>query len=136
MPNDRIAYGFFYWDFVSISGLPQIPQRELKEIKMPGVWGVAFKVMSREAPEGRLTLTAAALNQADEEAWIASMSELVGRPVSIYTSTGVAYHNQVVTSVRHVSSNGIAVGAFKATSLGNVGRLLVFEMGVKYPFGV
>jgi hypothetical protein len=136
MPRDRIDYGIYSWQFVSIAGTPQIPSRQLKVVKMPGVWGKSFKVMSQEAPPARLTLTAVAINQADEEAWIASMAELAGRPVSVYSSTGVAYHNQIVHSVRHVSGATVVVGAYQGVSLGSTGRLLVFEMDVEYPFGV
>lgn len=136
MPHDRITYSVYTWDFVQIQGVPNIPQRKLKTIKMPGVWGKAFKFMSIEADPARLTLVAAAINQADEEAWIASMAELTGRPVTVYSSTGVPYYNQIFHEVRHVSTTTVAVGAFANVDLGSTGRLLTFEATLEYPYGV
>lgn len=135
MPNDRITYGFNTWNFVQIIGVPNIPQRKLKPIKMPGVWGKAFKFMSQEADPARLTLVAPAVDQADEEAWIASMAELTGRPVTVYSGTGVAYHNQIFHEVRHVGTQSVRVGVYGGVNLGDTGRLVTFEATLEYPYG-
>lgn len=135
MPHDRIVYGPYYWDFIQIIGEPQIPQRKLKGIKMPGVWGKAFKIMSQEADPARLTLVAAAINLADESAWIASMAELTARPVTVYTSTGRVHHNQIFHEVVLKSVQTVAVGAWQSVDLGNDGRILMFEATLEYPYG-
>lgn len=135
MPRDRIVYGAFYWDFVMIAGVPQIPQRVLKTIKMPGVDGKAFKFLSAEASPARLTLIAPAVNQADEEAWIAAMAELTGRQVTVYSSTGVAYHNQVFHEIVLRSVEPVIVGSYGGVNLGSTGRLLTFEATLEYPYG-
>lgn len=135
MPHDRITYGLFTWDFVRLDGQPQIPQRKLKTIKMPGTWGKAFKIMSMEADGARVTLEAAAVDEADEYAWIASMFELTGRPVSLYTGTGVLYQNQIFYDVRHEGTVKMAVANWGGINLGPDARLLTFSATVEYPFG-
>lgn len=135
MPNDRIVFGAYTWNFVSLSGNPQIPQRVLKTLQMPGVDGKAFKIMRREGSKATIQFTAVAVNLADEIAWIASMAELSGRQVQIYSSTGVSYGNQVLHEVQHVSSQKIAVGAWGATALGSDARLLTFQATTEYPYG-
>lgn len=136
MPADRIVYGAFSWQFVAIRGVPQLPDANLQRIKKRGVDGAAYLYVDREAEPSTLTLEAAALNQADEESWIASMSNLVGLQVTVYTSTGVSYGSLVVTACRHLASQAVAVGKYGAVSLGSTGRLLTFEMVVEYPYGV
>lgn len=135
MPHDRIVYGIYYWDFARISGQPQIPQRKLKTIKMPGVWGKAFKIMSQEADGARVTLEAVAVNEADEYDWITAMSELTGRPVSIYSGTGIAYHNQIFHSVVHEGTQKMTVASWGGLDLGSDARLMTFSATVEYPFG-
>lgn len=135
MPHDRITYGAYTWDFVQINGVPQTPQRKLKVLKMPGVWGKAFKLMSQEADPARLQLVGVAADEADEEAWITAMTSLTGLPVTVYSSTGVPYYNQIFHSVVHKSTQTVAVGAWASVDLGNTGRLVVFEATLEYPFG-
>lgn len=135
MPRDRIVFGSYIWNFVSIQGQPQIPSRVLKTIKMPGVDGKAFKFMSAEAPPARLTLIAPAVDAADQEAWIVAMSELTGRQVTVWDSTGVAYNNQVFHEVVLRGVQTVTVGAFNGISLGSTGRLLTFEATLEYPYG-
>ena len=136
MAHDRITYGVNTWDFVAILGLPQIPQRMLKPVEMPGVDGLAFKYMANRAQPSRLTLVAVATDQSDEEAWIASMAALTALRVAIYTGTGVLYQNQVFMEVVHRESRQISVGAWANVSLGNTGRLLIFEVTIQFPYGV
>lgn len=135
MPHDRIAYGIYYWDFVRTSGHPQIPTRQLKVIKMPGVDGKAFKFMSQEARGHRVSLEAVAADEADEYAWIAAMAELSGRQVSFYTGTGIAHHNQVFHEVVHEDSQKMAVAKWYENDLGSDARLLTFSATVEYPYG-
>lgn len=135
MAHDRIVYGIYSWDFVAIEGIPQVVQRTLKAVKQPGVDGVAFKYMANDAQPSRLTLIAVATDQSDEEAWIAAMANLTGRQVSIYSSTGVAYHNQVFHEVAHRSANRMEVAAWANVDLGSTSRLLVFDVTVQYPYG-
>jgi hypothetical protein len=136
MAHDRITYGSFFWDFVRLDGQPQLPQRKLKTIKMPGVWGKAFKLMSVEADPARVVMEAAAVNEADEIDWIAAMFELTARPVGLYTGTGLLYQNQVFHEVRHERSVKMAVAAWGPVDLGADARLLTFSATVEYPFGV
>lgn len=135
MPHDRITYGLFTWDFVRLDGQPQIPQRKLKTLKMPGVWGKAFKIMSQEADPARVVLEAAAINEADEYDWIAAMHELTARPVSLYTGTGILYQNQIFHEVKHEGSVKMAVASWAGINLGPDARLLTFSATVEYPFG-
>jgi len=135
LAHDRITYGIFTWDFARIDGQPQIPQRKLKPIKMPGVWGKAFKLMSQEADPAQVTLEAPALSLVEEMDWIASMAELTGRPITLYTGTGVPYQNQIFHSVVHVRTVKVAVGKWGTVNLGSDGRLLTFTAVVEYPFG-
>ena len=135
MAHDRIEFGFFFWDFVAIRGVPQIPQRVLKGMKMPGVDGMAFKFMSLEGSPSRVVLEAPALNLADEIDWIASMAELSGRQISLYSATSVGYHNQVFHEVTHEGTQACVVGAWGPYNLGSTGRLLTFSATVQYPYG-
>lgn len=135
MPHDRITYGFYVWNFVAIRGVPQIPSRVLKVVKMPGVDGKAFKFLSAEAKPARVRLEAAAINEADEYDWIVAMSELTGRPISLYSSTSLAYHNQIFHELSHVDSQAMAVAAWGGLDLGSDARLLTFEATVEYPYG-
>lgn len=136
MAHDRITYGLYTWDFVALVGSIQVPQRVLKTIKMPGVDGKAFKELSIEAQPGQLIMLAPALNQADEEDWIASMFGLSGAgSVTIYSGTEVPYYNRILTNMVHRSSERVAVGAYAGVSLGSTGRLLTFEATIEYPFG-
>lgn len=135
MPNDRIVYGAFTWDLIAITGNPQAPRWRLKTIKNPGVDGKAFKYMSREGAPQKLILEAAAVDAADEAAWINSMAALVGLQVTIYSSTSLSYSNYVVTDCTHVESVKLIVGMYGAVSLGSDGRLLTFELTVESPYG-
>lgn len=135
MPHDRITYGVYTWDFARISGVPQIPTRQLKIIKMPGVDGKAFKFMSMEGRAQRVQLEAPAEDEADEIAWIAAMAELSGRQVSLYSGTGIGYHNQVFHEVVHEGTEKMAVASWNGTDLGSDARLLTFSATVEYPYG-
>ncbi len=135
MPHDRITYGIYNWDFVSIMGVPQPPTRELKTIKMPGVDGCAFKFMSMTAKPTSITMLAAALDDSDEEDWIRSMAELSGRQVTLWSSTGIPYYSQVFHEVLHQKTQKVGVGAYGPYSLGSTGRLLTFQATVQYPYG-
>lgn len=135
MPHDRIVYGIYYWDFVRLDGQPQMPQRILKRIKMPGVWGKAFKIMSQEAAPARVKLLAPAINAADEIDWIVAMRELTARPVGLYTGTGIFYQNQVFHELTHEGSEKMHVASWAGLDLGSDARLLTFSATVEYPFG-
>lgn len=135
MPNDRITYGVYTWNFIAIHGAPDLPDWTLKPIKKDGVDGIAFKYQDRMAEPSTLTLEAAAEDLLDEAAWMASMKALVGYGITIYSATGITYSNVVVLGVRLVNSQAVTVGAWGATSLGSDGRILTFEMTVQYPYG-
>lgn len=135
MPHDRITFGVYYWDFARIGGIPQIPTRQLKILKMPGVDGKAFKFMSMEAKAQRVKLEAAAVDEADEIAWISAMGELSGRQVSLWTGTGIGHHNQVFHEVVHEDSQKMAVASWAGLDLGSDARLLTFSATVEYPYG-
>ena len=65
MAYNRIQNGFGTWDFIEISGHPDLPGQQLKAIEKDGVDGVAFKEMEFRAAPTSLYLRGLATDASD-----------------------------------------------------------------------
>ena len=134
MPYNRITNGFGTWDFVEISGHPDLPGQELKAIEKDGVDGVAYKEMQFSARSTPLYLRGIATDAADLQLFIANMKNLQGTQATIYTSSGIAYNNVVIENVTHNSSKYLHVAQWQGVSFPNSWEVK-WQITVRYPYG-
>lgn len=134
MPYNRITNGFGTWDFVEISGHPDLPGQQLKAIEKDGVDGVAFKEMAFSARATPLYLRGLATDAADLQLFIANMKNLQGTQATIYTSSGIAYNNVVIENVTHNSSKLLYVAQWQGTTFSYPWEVK-WQMTVRYPYG-
>ena len=134
MPVNRIVYGSSFWDFIEISGHPDLPGQTLKAIEKDGVDGVAFKEMQFSANPTPLYLRGLAVDAADLQLFIANVKNLQGTQVTLYTSSGIAYNGVVIESVTHNSSKFLHVAQWQATTFANAWEIK-WQIVVRYPYG-
>ena len=134
MPYNRIVHNSSFWDFIEISGHPDLPGQELKAIEKDGVDGVAYKEMQFSAKSTPLYLRGLATDAADLALFIANVKNLQGTQSTIYTSSGIAYNGVVIESVTHNSSKVLHVAQWQATTFTNAWEVK-WQMVVRYPYG-
>lgn len=134
MPYNRIVHNSSYWDFIEISGHPDLPGQTLKTIEKDGVDGVAYKEMAFRANSTPIYLRGLATDAADLQLFIASMKNLQGTQVTIYTSSGIAYNNVIIESVTHNSSKFLHMAQWAAYTFPNSWEVK-WQMVVRYPYG-
>lgn len=134
MAYNRIQNSFGTWDFIEISGHPDLPGQQLKTIEKDGVDGVAFKEMEFRAASTSLYLRGLATDASDMQTWIANMKNLQGTQVELWTSAGLYYNGVVITNVTHNSSKFLHVAQWGPYSFSNCWELK-WQMTVQYPYG-
>lgn len=134
MPANRIVYGSYTWDFIEISGQPDLPGMNLKAIEKDGVDGVAFKEMEFKANSSPLYLRGLAVNLADAQLFIANIKNLQGTQITLYTATGLQYNGLVVESVTHNSTKYLHVAQWGAYTY-PASYEIQWQMVVRYPYG-
>ena len=134
MPYNRIVYGSSFWDFIEISGHPDLPGQTLKAIEKDGVDGVAFKEMQFSANSTPLYLRGLAVDAADLQLFIANVKNLQGTQVTLYTSSGIAYNGVVIESVTHNSSKFLHVAQWQQYTFPNSWEIK-WQIVVRYPYG-
>lgn len=134
MSYNRITYGATSWDFIEISGHPDLPGRQLKAIEKDGVDGVAFKEMEFKAAPSSLYLRALATDAADMQVWIANVKNLQGTQVQLWTSAGLYYNGVVILNTTHNSSKFLHVAQWGPYSYPNSWELK-WQITVQYPYG-
>lgn len=134
MPRNRIVYGLTTWDFIEISGHPDLPGQTLKTIQKDGVDGVAFKEMAFTAQPTSMYLRGLAINYADLQLFIANVKNLQGCQVSIYTSTETLYNGVVILNTTHNSTKFLSLAQWGANTYTNCYEIR-WQMTVQYPYG-
>lgn len=134
MAKNRIVYGLSTFDFIEISGHPDLPGRELKAIHKDGVDGVAFKEMEFVAKPSSLYLRGLATNFADLQLFIANVKNLQGTQVTIYTSTEVQYDGVVILNTTHNGSKFLSLAQWGGTTYTNCYEVR-WQITVQYPYG-
>jgi len=134
MAYNRIVFGSYTWDFLEISGHPDLPGQQLKAIEKDGVDGVAFKEMEFRAAPTSIYLRGLAVDAADMQLFIANMKNLQGTQVQLWTSAGLYYNGVVILNVTHNSSKFLHVAQWGATSYPNSWEIK-WQMTVQYPYG-
>jgi len=134
MAYNRIVFGSYTWDFLEISGHPDLPGQQLKAIEKDGVDGVAFKEMEFRAAPTSIYLRGLAVDAADMQTFIANMKNLQGTQVQLWTSAGLYYNGVVILNVTHNSSKFLHVAQWGATSYPNSWEIK-WQMTVQYPYG-
>ncbi len=134
MARNRIVYGLSTFDFIEISGHPDLPGQELKTIHKDGVDGVAFKEMEFVAKPSSLYLRGLAGDYAELQLSIANVKNLQGLQVDIYTSTEVLYEGVVVLNVTHNGSKFLSLAQWGGTTYTNCYEIR-WQLTVQYPYG-
>lgn len=134
MAYNRIVFGSYTWDFLEISGHPDLPGQQLKAIEKDGVDGVAFKEMEFRAAPTSIYLRGLAVDAADMQLFIANMKNLQGTQVQLWTSAGLYYNGVVILNVTHNSSKFLHVAQWGANTYPNSWEIK-WQMTVQYPYG-
>lgn len=134
MPNNRIVRGASTWNFVKISGNPDLPGMELEAIEKHGVDGVAFREMQFRADSTPLYLQGIGVNFADMQLFVANMKNLQGTQVLLYTATGLSYNGVAIEKVTLLSTKACHVQQWLGVSFPNSYRIQ-WQFTVRYPYG-
>ena len=134
MPVNRIEFGAWAWDFVRISGYPDLPGQNLIKVEKDGVDGVAFIESEFRAESTPIYPVALAVNAADMQTWVANMKNLQGTQVLLYTATGLSYNGVVIERVSHLGAKYQGQALWYGGVFPN-SYLLRWEMTVRYPYG-
>lgn len=134
MPQNRIANVFGTWDFVSISGHPDLPGMELETITKNGVDGAGFREGQFRAEETPIYLTGIGVNYADMVNFVANMKNLQGTQATLWTSAEVAYHGVVIKRSVHLNTKAMLVQHWQGVTYPNSYRIR-WQLTVQWPYG-